>query len=192
MSMMRVLTHILAIEDGVQLNQWTPATLTWARSDAGVPEPEPASVTDAWAWLGSPSCGAPRDSFGQAGSLIRHKLIHSGEKPHKCTQCDYATAQTGYLRDHIKTHSTEKPNQCNWCEFSSITKKILPNIFSPTVERRHITVKSAGAHSTEQKLWRGTSTFTLEKSHTSAQNVITQVQNLVVSESICGRNTLLW
>ena len=26
-SMMRVLTHILAIEDGVQLNQWTPATL---------------------------------------------------------------------------------------------------------------------------------------------------------------------
>ena len=138
------------------------------------------------------NCVQCQKSFGQAGDLKRHKLIHSGEKPHKCTQCDYATAQIGYLRDHIKTHSTEKPNQCNWCEFSSITKKILPNIFSPTVERRHITVKSAGAHSTEQKLWRGTSAFTLEKSHTSAQNVITQVQNLVVSESICGRNTLLW
>ena len=27
-SMMRVLTHILAIEDGVQLNQCQPATLT--------------------------------------------------------------------------------------------------------------------------------------------------------------------
>ena len=27
-STMRVLTHVLAIEDGVQLNQWTPATLT--------------------------------------------------------------------------------------------------------------------------------------------------------------------
>ena len=134
-------------------------------------------------------CG---DSFGQAGSLKRHKLIHSGEKPHKCTQCDYTTAQTGYLRDHIKTHSTEKPNKCNWYEFSSITKKILPNIFSPTVERSHITVKSAGAHSTEQELWRGTSAFTLEKSHTSAQNVITQVQNLVVSESIGGRNILIW
>ena len=46
-SMMRVLTHILAIEDGVQLNQWTPATLTCERSDAGVQEPEPVSVTDA-------------------------------------------------------------------------------------------------------------------------------------------------
>ena len=95
------------------------------------------------------------DSFGQAVDLKRHKLIHSGEKPHKCTKCDYATAQTGYLRDHIKTHSTEKPNKCNWQEFSSITKKdlkILPNIFSPTVERSHITVKSAGAHSTQQEL----------------------------------------
>ena len=61
-STMRVLTHVLAIEDGVQLNQCTPATLTWARSVAGVPdlEPEPVSVTDAWAWLGLPSCGAPR------------------------------------------------------------------------------------------------------------------------------------
>ena len=43
----RVLTHVLAIEDGVQLNQWTPATLTCKRSDAGVPEPGPVSVTDA-------------------------------------------------------------------------------------------------------------------------------------------------
>ena len=63
-STMRVLTHVLAIEDGVQLNQCTPATLTWARSDAGVPKPEPVSVTDAWAWLGSPSCGAPRPYKG--------------------------------------------------------------------------------------------------------------------------------
>ena len=122
--------------------------------------------------------GETTQSFGQAGDLKRHKLINIGEKPHKCKQCDYVTAQIGYLRDHIKMHSTEKPNQCNWCEFSSITKKILPNIFSPTVERRHITVKSAGAHSTEQKLWRGTSAFTLEKSHTSAQNVITQCRIL--------------
>ena len=34
----------LAIADGDQLNQCTPATLTCERSDAGVPEPE-ASVT---------------------------------------------------------------------------------------------------------------------------------------------------
>ena len=53
----------------------------------------------------------------------RHKLIQCEEKPHKCTQCDYATAQTGYLRDHIKTHSTKKPNQCNWRNFLQSQKR---------------------------------------------------------------------
>ena len=67
--------------------------------------------------------GETTQSFGQAGDLKRHKLINIGEKPHKCKQCDYVTAQIGYLRDHIKMHFTEKPNQCNWCEFSWITKK---------------------------------------------------------------------
>ena len=70
--------------------------------------------------------------------------------------------------------------------FPQTQKKILPNIFSPTVERSHITVKNAEAHSIEQEPWRGTSAFTLEKSHTSAQNVIKQVQNLVVPERIWG------
>ena len=45
MSTIKVRIHALAIADGVQLNQWTPATLTRERSDPGVPEPE-ASVAD--------------------------------------------------------------------------------------------------------------------------------------------------
>ena len=45
MSTIKVRIHALAIADGMQLNQWTPATLTRERSDPGVPEPE-ASVAD--------------------------------------------------------------------------------------------------------------------------------------------------
>ena len=41
-STIKVRIHALAIADGVQLNQCTPATLTCERSDAGVPEPEPS------------------------------------------------------------------------------------------------------------------------------------------------------
>ena len=43
-------------------------------------------------------------AFCQAGTLKRHLLTHSEEKPHKCTQCDYASSKAGHLRDHMKTH----------------------------------------------------------------------------------------
>ena len=93
----------------------------------------------------------------------------------------------------ITSKHTPQKSQINAivANFHQSQKKILPNIFSPTVERSHITVKNAEAHSIEQEPWRGTSAFTLEKSHTSAQNVIKQVQNLVVLESIWGRNILM-
>ena len=50
--------------------------------------------------------------------------------------------------------------------------------------RSHITVKSAGGHSTEQELWKPTSAFTLEKNHTSVQNAVTQVLIRLISSNI--------
>ena len=47
-------------------------------------------------------------------------LIHSGQKPHNCTQCDFASSHAHDLRYHIKTHSLQKPKQCKWCEYSTI------------------------------------------------------------------------
>ena len=41
----------------------------------------------------------------QAGYMKDHLKIHSGEKPNKCNQCDYATSHAGHLRTHLKTHS---------------------------------------------------------------------------------------
>ena len=38
---------------------------------------------------------------------------HSGEKPNKCNQCDFASSQAGHLRRHLKTHSAEKSNKCD-------------------------------------------------------------------------------
>ena len=35
-------------------------------------------------------CAQGGDSFGQAWISKRHLLTHSREKPHKCTQCEYA------------------------------------------------------------------------------------------------------
>ena len=124
-------------------------------------------------------CG---NSFGEAGTLKKHMLIHSREKSHKCTQCDYAASESGNLRRHIKTHSLEKPNKCKWCDFSSITKSL--HICSPTAERSHITVKSAGAHSDKHNIWKPTSASTLEKNHLNANNAVTQVVNHLISNNI--------
>ena len=45
-------------------------------------------------------------------SLKIHLLAHSGEKAHKCNQCDYATTQGG----HLKTHTGERPYKCIQCD----------------------------------------------------------------------------
>ena len=44
---------------------------------------------------------------------------HSGEKLHKCNQCDFPSSQADDLRRHLKTHSGEKSNKCNQCDFAS-------------------------------------------------------------------------
>ena len=45
---------------------------------------------------------------------------HSGEKPYKCNNCDYASAWAGDLKKHLKTHSGEKPYKCNHCDYASV------------------------------------------------------------------------
>ena len=55
----------------------------------------------------------------QAGDLRRHLKTHSGEKSNKCNQCNYASIEAGILRRHLKTHNGEKPNKCNKCDYAS-------------------------------------------------------------------------
>ena len=125
------------------------------------------------------SCSECEKSFSQVGHLRRHMVTHTGEKVHKCEECGDFFGQAGDLKRHQLIHSWEKPHKCSLrlCNCTnrlsqrshqntlhrkaksmqllriSINhkKKILPNIFSPTVERSHITVKNAGARSIEQE-----------------------------------------
>ena len=43
-------------------------------------------------------------------------FIHSGEKPFKCTYCEYATAQNSTLKIHLKRHHGGQMFQCQNCD----------------------------------------------------------------------------
>ncbi|KAM9837513.1 uncharacterized protein ACBR49_018198 [Aulostomus maculatus] len=71
-----------------------------------------------------PYCG----KMFSASSIIRHKLIHTGEKPFKCTvpECEKYFRSNCEVKKHVLVHhSTERPHKCDVCGKGFIKKCFL-------------------------------------------------------------------
>ena len=107
------------------------------------------------------------------GNLRRHLKTHSGEKPNKCNQCDFASSQAGDLRRHLKMHRGEKPNNCNWCGYA----------FSvPDNLRRHKVEKANKCNQCDN----------VSSSHLKTENTVKNIHTNAASVNIYPLRRAIW
>lgn len=58
-------------------------------------------------------CNVCSKTFKEKSKLLRHALVHTGERPYSCEHCGKSFSVDYNLKTHIRIHTGEKPFNCN-------------------------------------------------------------------------------
>lgn len=97
-------------------------------------------------------CGKP---FRTSYEKRRHEMIHTGDRPWKCTECNKAFVDRACLRNHMrKRHLGEKPYKCAFCDITFFDTMNRAK-HERTHEERQKTMKSERAEAIQVKQEQG-------------------------------------
>lgn len=68
-------------------------------------------------------CNRFHRPFSQKQKIMRHIVIHTGDRPFVCDICNHTCSEESTLKQHRRTHTGEKPFSCSICQktFSAST-----------------------------------------------------------------------